>query len=399
MPAGRSDVVAPEVVVVGGGVAGATVAALLALRGRQVTVFERRQQSRPTGAAALPAGVHPVLTELGLRARLLACGAVRSKFAELDWGNGTGPWRSALADSGPFGYGFHIGCRELTDLLLVRATELGASVRKGQAVLGPVMEGDVVVGVRHRDHDGREAVRAAGMVVDASGSGRVVAGVFAGPTSETGQLYSIEREHVVVDVLREPVDPHTFVTARAPDGDAWTWVIPLGEGIVERGRLRPAAERPASADRELWSGYRSSALAGQGWLSVGDAAGAADPLFLSPAALTMLSAHAAAGAVESELDSAGPTGTLRNYSEACDDVLGRVREFAEFCLDSQRQSENEDTLVRNLTGLLSSRESGGTLARVRGALDGSNPLLDADCPEGPLVASLAMPDRRSLLPR
>lgn len=380
----------PDVAVVGCGIAGAATAALIALRGRAVTLFDRAAEPGPDSAEALPPGVHPVLAELGLRERLLAAPrSTRSHMSELDWGNGAAPWRSSLADAGAYGYGFHVSYQELTELLIRRASELGATVRRGCVVLGPVLVDDTVVGVRIRAADGVDRVHEAAVVVDASGPSRVVAGAVSPSPGHNGPRYTIERDLRVTSMLPRRPEPHTFVTGRAAGTTGWTWLIPLGDGTTERATLRLARTGADTRGRQVWSGYRSSVLAGHGWLSVGDAAGVVDPLFLAPAALALLAAQPAAGAIESLLD--GSTRVPRHYSDVYGDVLDRVGEFADFCLDPRRQYENEDTLTRNLTGLLGSRESGATLARVRGALDGSHPLFDVDCPEGPLVASLAMP--------
>jgi len=386
-----------DVVVAGGGAAGSAVAALLALRGHRVNLLERERATPQAGAEALSPGIHPVLAELGLRHRISAVGAHRSTHSVLDWGNGSEPWRSDLADSGPFGFGYHIRYHVLADLLLDRAKELGATVQRGARVLGPVLSDGVVAGVRFRGPDGSITEWAAEIVVDATGAERAVAGHLGPAVPDPSGRHLLLGDEVTLTDTAEPPEPNSFVTAK-PHGEAgWTWSIPLDQDSAEVGRLLPVPPEGEPDDAgngvtRRWHGYRAPELAGTGWLCVGDAAGMADPLFLSPSTVALLAAQAAAGAIDTALAS-GARQVPAGYAESYGAVLGSAREFAAFCLSPRRQEEDEGALVRSLTALLNAPGGGATLARIRGALDGTHPLFDALCPHGPLVASLAMPTR------
>lgn len=385
-PAGAPGPV--DVGVVGGGLAGSIVTALLALRGRRVLLLERERELPSTGAEALAPGAHRVLAELGLRERLGGIGAVRSEVSVFDWGRGREPWRGAFADGGPYDHGFHLDYRDLVTLVQDRAIELGARVLRGTTVLGPAPDGAGKV-LRYRDSDGRTTSVEVEFAVDASGIARVLGGRTGGVTMDPHARHSMVRERRRRADLPEPVEPHTFVTTGVSARE-WSWTTPLDGDTVEIGTLiRDGA--PADARRQ-WLGYRSDELAGPGWLSVGDAAGLADPLFLSPSTVALVAAQSAAEAVEALLaePGMGPR-LLSNYADCYSGVLDCVGEFAAFCLDPARYEDGDEELVRGLTGLLNARGSGSTFARVRAALSGTAPLFDAACPDGPLMASLAMP--------
>ncbi|OZM72627.1 hypothetical protein CFN78_13390 [Amycolatopsis antarctica] len=386
-----------DVVVVGGGASGAAVAALLSLRGFRVCLLERESSAAPAGAEALYPGVQPLLAELGLRDRMAGIGAVRSRYAVFDRGNGAEPSRSDLAESGPFGFGYHVHYRAFSELLLDRARELGATVRRGVTVLGPVCADGAVAGVRSRGSEEVVTEWAAAIVVDASGPERAVAGHLAATEPDPGgQLLSTEP--VARAESAEPPDPHSFVIARLPHEAGWSWSIPLGQGNVEHGTLLPVPtdgqtpESTGSGAVRRWRGYRAAELAGTGWLSVGDAAGLADPLFLTPSTIALLAAQAAADAVEAAL-AEGRRTVADGYQKSYEEILAGARQFAAFWLAPERREEDEVALARSLTALLNASDGAATFAWMRGALDGTHPLLDAQSPQGPLVASLAMPRR------
>lgn len=367
---------AKSVIVVGAGLAGAAVAAGLASRGIAVTVLERLDCTPDTGAETFAPGVHPVLAELGIVKR--AAEFARAEVSVLDWGNGQPPWRSRFSEDGAYDFGYQVGYSAFVELLLAKAAAYGALLRRGAEVLGPMVENGRVTGVRLRE--GTTSTLGATLVVDASGPDRAVSRELS-PAEPVGPLYRVSRSPAAV-----PAPPGEFVLAKLSGERGWRWSIPLVHG-TDGGTLTIGDADTSREER--WYGYRCAEQAGAGWLGVGDAAGRMDPLFMDPATVTLLAARSAVHAADA-LE--GPhTATVRAAYTACyTEILDCVGKVATFFLDPAREQENLETLVHGFNGLLGGA-IGDTLARVRGALAGDHPLFDAQCPEGPLVASLAMP--------
>src|SRR4029453_19598596 len=82
----------PDVVVVGGGPAGSTAAALLVRQGLAVTLLERERFPRDhIGESLLPASM-PILDVLGVLPRLEAQGYLKKWGATMVWGTTPEPW-------------------------------------------------------------------------------------------------------------------------------------------------------------------------------------------------------------------------------------------------------------------------------------------------------------------
>ncbi|MFD2396202.1 tryptophan 7-halogenase [Prauserella oleivorans] len=256
---------APLVVVAGAGLAGAAFAACAAARGADVVVLERTTRTPAGGIEAFAPGVHRLLAALSLHERAHAAGFARQEVSVLDWGNGEQPWRSPHAGAGAYDHGCHAGYGEFVELLLSRAVESGARVLRGAEVLEPVVERDTVTGLRYH-YRGEDRAVSADLVADATGADRAV----------SGPLSPAERESVTHWMARSRVDGGSegeFVLAQAQDGAEWTWSVPLHNG-TGLGTLVVGGDDRGRGDGERWRGCRSARLAGAGWLSVGDAAGA-----------------------------------------------------------------------------------------------------------------------------
>lgn len=387
---------AAEVVVVGGGPAGAAVAGLLARRGVAVVLLEKamgRGDAGPPAVDALLPGVRPVFADLGLDSDAYDAGWQRAR-GETMLAPGAPPVTSPFA--GPYDHGYLVDRGDLGRALIRRAALLGATVVPGVTVTGPVVVDGAVTGVRLA---GGGTV-AAGVVVDASGPARVVSGPLRTADPAPGPDVVV-RARLTGVRLEQPDHQVVSVAAGEP---AWCWLTPLGGDAVEVGRM----VREAGAARHFddwraclagtglaalvggaahagpvvageWAYHSARPVAGPGWLCVGDAAGVVEPVLSPTATVTLLGARAAAEAVALGRDA------MTSYATGYLAVLDTLREFAAVAFDTGTPG---DRTADALLGLANSPATGAAMARIRGALGGALPLVDVECPDGPLLAGL-----------
>jgi FADH2-dependent halogenase len=319
-----------DVIVIGGGPAGSSVAARLARLGRQVLLFEKERFPRfHIGESLLPCSV-ALFRELGVLPALERADFLPKYAAEFVTPDGSERQRYAFADGLVEGTpsAFEVDRSEFDRVLLEHARSEGARVFEEHQVVK--FHADLADGVEVtvRDGAGAEMRARARMLVDASGQSALVA-------SRLG-LRQMEPE------LRNlAVFSHFEGAARASgptEGDigivlaeaGWWWVIPLRHDRTSLGFVGPArslggqkpdetfltqglaaapylAERFAKARRVApvrtisdWS-YTSRALAGDRFLLVGDAGAFIDPVFSTGVHLGLTSALRAAAAIDDAL--------------------------------------------------------------------------------------------------
>ena len=158
-----------EVAVIGGGPAGAAVARLLALWGRDVVLVTAPSDPTRDLAVSLPPSVAKLLAEIGVLDAVDAAGFVRSTGNTVWWGDKE-PRSRAFADGTA---GYQVRHRDFDRVLLAAAEAAGAKVIRDATVREADVErqptrlsGDV---------DGVPFTVDAAMVLDASGPQGVVA--------------------------------------------------------------------------------------------------------------------------------------------------------------------------------------------------------------------------------
>ncbi len=171
-----------DVVVIGGGPGGSTVAARLAQLGRRVVVLERARFPRfHIGESLLPASV-PVLRSLGVVEELDRLFVQKHGARFLDDAGGPGnpaseaQYRFVDAFAAKSPYAWQVSRDTFDDVLLRNAVRLGVDLREGWSALEPITEpshegaqGTRVVGVRARDAEGHARELHASVVIDATG--------------------------------------------------------------------------------------------------------------------------------------------------------------------------------------------------------------------------------------
>jgi flavin-dependent dehydrogenase len=299
-----------DTIVMGGGPAGATTAALLAASGLSVLVIEKETFPRfHIGESLLPRSL-PILERLGVDVK---GAAFRYKAGAEFYDEVTGDY--ALYDfadalPGVAAYAFQVDRAEFDAALLGRAQSLGAEVHQGERVQKVDIEDDrVIVSTDRSQYVGR-------YVVDATGQDAF----FARRDRTTVPIESFGRAAVFThytDLSSDALDcigtgGHIKVLLRER---GWGWLIPLSnsrlsvgavardgkvtpdliEGAIENSpitqRLTRGAKRLETRVIRNFS-YKAKSPSGARYTQVGDAACFLDPVFSSGVALAMVGAEA-----------------------------------------------------------------------------------------------------------
>ena len=338
-----------EVIVVGGGPAGAATAIALRRRGIDVLVIDRASfpRDKVCGDVLLPEAQH-TLHSLGLdlkKIRSIAYPCLGARYVPGQGSEIAGDFRDGDGRSRPW---WMVRRREFDEWLLAQAARAGASIVEGISVDNVLRDGDSVCGVETRGRNGRPQRIRARVVVGADGASSTIARAVGAAPMQAEHVCLAGRAYVSGVSLPQPY-LEVFTTPRALPGCAW--IVPIGAnevnvgvGLVQRtarqlqrtpqqlfDELR--RESPLFTDRlsaagpitlRGWTLPAASArrrLSGAGWLLVGDAGAMVDP-FTGHGIHTAIAAGQIAGETIAEaLTADDGAGALAAYAERCRTVF------------------------------------------------------------------------------
>ena len=318
-----------DVVVIGGGPAGATVSALIAREGHRVQLFERERFPRFHIGESLIPETYWVLDRLGMLEKMKKSRFVKKYSVQFV--------NAAGKESAPFYFWdnkphecsqtWQVVRSEFDQMMLENAREQGVVAHEGARVLDVVFEDGRAVGVEVQTDDGAAATVRARVVVDASGQSGLLQKKFKlrvwDPVLNKSAVWTYW-QGVYRDTGR---DEGATMILQTANRQGWFWYIPLHDDRVSVGVVAPfdylfkgrpdhektyeeEVARCPAVQKRLASGrrvtgyfatrdysYRSKEVAGNGWVLVGDAFGFLDPLYSSGVLLALRSGEMAADAI------------------------------------------------------------------------------------------------------
>jgi FAD-dependent halogenase len=230
-----------EVVVIGGGPGGSTLATLVAMQGHRVVVLEKEKFPRwQIGESLLPSTIHGVCRLTGVADRLAQAGFTVKRGGTQRWGANPEPWTFSFSVSpkmtGQTSYAYQVERSKFDKILLDHARAKGADVREECTVTGIVSDADRVRGVSYTDVEGKAGQILAQYVVDASGNKSRTYKEVGGNRKYSEFFRSLALFGYFEGGKRLP-PPNSGNILSAAFDSGWFWYIPLSKTLTSVGAV------------------------------------------------------------------------------------------------------------------------------------------------------------------
>ena len=345
-----------DVIIIGGGPAGATTAIKLRQLGRKVLVLEKEKFPRfHIGESLLPYN-QPIFQDLGLAEKIAASGFMIKRGAQFRMGDGTRGIRLSFAQGEFTEYpeAMHVERSVFDQMLLDHARALGAEAREEMLFLSHEVL-DECVRVRFRSSDGIENIERGRFFVDATGLANKTANAANMRSYYDGHRKVAAFGHFKNVVMSEGDHRGDIIIVRRRN--SWAWLIPLQDDKVSVGLVFDKSEFASGTDPDALFGdavkasaelqrrmvaaeplgplhtivdfsYTNRELVSERVMRVGDAAGFIDPIFSSGVFLAMQSGREAALVLHDALDRKdGLSSGMRAYEKQTRRRIGIYWEF------------------------------------------------------------------------
>jgi flavin-dependent dehydrogenase len=320
-----------DVIVIGGGPAGSSVASILSREGRKVVLFEKERFPRHHIGESLMTDTYLTFQRMGLLEKMKDSPFVRKysvQFAN-PAGKESRPFYFFEANHHESSVTWQITRSEFDLMLINHAAEQGAAVHQETSIKRVIFAGNRAIGVEARMKEGTVQEFHAPVIVDATGQSAMLSNKFGwrvrDPKLRKAVLYSyFKGAHREKDL-----NGGATLVLRTPLGsNGWFWYIPLENDITSVGvvadpeylvqgrgqdlakifneeveKVESVRRRIAGAERvdKIYSivdySYRSRCNAGDGFILIGDAYGFLDPIYSSGVLLALKMAELAADSI------------------------------------------------------------------------------------------------------
>ena len=341
-----------DVLIVGGGPAGASAAYWLAEQGHRVLVVEKKRfpRDKTCGDGLTPRAVKQ-LVDMGLEEPLSGYQRMHGLRSiahgvtlELAW-----------PDHPEFPpYGYVVRRRELDEMVADRAVKAGATLWPATEAVEPLVEDGRVVGavVKRKESGATEAVRARYLLVADGSNSRF--GRALGTARDRGYPLGM----AVRGYFRSPLHDEPWIEShldiRDRNGSAlpgYAWIFPVGDGTInvgvgllstfqgwkdintshlmeafcetapKRWGISPDTACGAPTGGKLPTGFAVKPSTGPNWLTAGDALGSVNPFNGEGISLAYETGRIAADALDQALRTGDP-GALQRYPERLEEIYG-----------------------------------------------------------------------------
>ena len=321
-----------DVLIIGGGPAGSTAAALLADRGKDVVLLEKEAHPRfHIGESLLPRNL-AVLERLGMSDAVAAMGVLKpgAEFVSDITGDSVAfPFRDSLNPADTHAY--QVPRSEFDAALFANARGRGARAMERMRVT-EVAFADDRARVTARDGAGESIAFAPRFVLDASGRETFMAGRLGTKRANKHNNTAAVFAHFTGVEARAGATRGYISIHLAENG--WFWLIPLPGAVMSvgfvgnqaafkqrRGTLAELLDETVQASPSVRArmrhaqrisdvhsagnySYRADTAWGEGWMMIGDAFAFIDPVFSSGVLLAMTSGERGADVACAWLDNA-----------------------------------------------------------------------------------------------
>jgi len=322
-----------DVIVMGGGPAGSTAAAILAMHGRKVAVVEKEKFPRYHIGESMMPYCWFTLERLGLVERITNSHFPKKYSVQFVTTNGkmSQPFYFFQHYDHPSSTTWQVNRAEFDTILLDNAREKGAEVFEETKAVELVKDNGSVVGVNAERNNGEKISFRAPMTIDCTGRDALTV-ARQGWRQMDPMLKKIAIWTYFKNAKRDPgLDEGATTVAYVPQ-KGWFWFIPLPDNMTSVGIVAEkdylfdegrdfekifereikknvwitehldGAERVADFQATGEFSYRSKHCAADGIVLAGDAFAFLDPVFSSGLFLALLSGEKVADAVHRALD-------------------------------------------------------------------------------------------------
>ncbi len=324
-----------EVLIAGGGPAGATVATLLARRGVRCLVVDSSVFPRYHIGESLAPGTNRIFQEMGFLSKLEASSFPEKRSVRFVSADGRTSYPFHFSDLLPPDQArtWQVERSTFDQMLLNHARDNGVDVWEDSQVAHVSFEGDCAIGaeiIRHRE---QRVTVPAQVVVDASGRGCLLGRQLGFRTLRNDLRKASIWGYYQGGQRGTGFEAGETTIFLIPDG-GWFWHIPLPDDVVSVGvvgpneRLFRQSKHPEVAFHQTMSqcpalletldkarmtgkvlsmnqlAYANSQTSGHGWIMIGDARAFLDPIYSSGLFLALSSAGMAANTIQRALQSA-----------------------------------------------------------------------------------------------